>query len=128
MRTLMPCGTRAAYQRHKLKERRGNPEVCHDPDACRDAYNAYYRGYDKALPAAVRLRRALVEDARRTAMARLGQAHPERLAELTAELLPAKDGSRHLARQAARTRLAREHTDEYARLHAEERAKRGLDR
>lgn len=128
MRTLMPCGTRAAYQRHRLKERRGEPEVCRDPDACRDAYNAYYRGYDKAQPGAVRLRRALAEDARRRAKIRLSAAHPERFEALTAELLPAKGGSRHLARQAARTRLAHEYPDQYARLHAEERAERGLTR
>lgn len=121
MRTLMPCGTRAAYLRHY---KRGEPI----DDACRDAYNAYYRDYRKGLPGAVRLRYALVEDARRRAKNRLSDAHPDRFEALTAELQPAKGGSRHLARQAARTRLAREHTDEYARLHAEERAKRGLDR
>lgn len=118
MRPPPRCGTRAGYQRHR---KHGEPV----DDACRDAYNAYYRDYYAAMPTCVRLRYAALDAARRQARARLSHAHPARFAALVAELLPAK-GRHALAKSAARTRLANEHPEQYARLLAEERAERGL--
>ncbi|WP_433225466.1 hypothetical protein [Actinomadura formosensis] len=113
-----PCGTHSAYTRHvRLSE----PV----DEACRVAHNTYQRDYSATLPAAVRLRYALRKDARRHALIRLGEAHPDRLAELMAEL--ATGGQRGWqVRPAARRRLATEHPAEFARLHAQERAERGL--
>lgn len=48
---LAPCGTPAAYQRHR---RRGE-EI---DDACREAINAYNRAYAEAHPHITEVRRA----------------------------------------------------------------------
>lgn len=122
-RQLKPCGSVAAYSRHI---KRGEPV----DDDCRAARRTYQAEYRALLPAHLRNSGPSQKDsiaARYRAMVRLSEmeAHRERFTELVAERLsPGQKPSK--VYRPARTALAHEFPEEYARLRAEERAKRGL--
>lgn len=44
-RSLIPCPSLAAFNRHKRKRRQGIYDHCDDPDGCRAAYNQYMTQY-----------------------------------------------------------------------------------
>jgi hypothetical protein len=102
--TLMPCGTRAAYQRHL----RHDEPAC---DACRDAMNAYSKP---------RIR------ARSRAQSRLVEIKRPEFKELLADERARRGGIYQAAWNRARVRLALNHDDLFRPLLAEELAKEGL--
>lgn len=75
-----PCGTYAAYQRHKT---RGEPV----DEACRVARNAYMRGYKKSRKPALRDRERLVSMAWNAAQRRLAKRHPGEFRQIYEEEL-----------------------------------------
>lgn len=115
MAGLAPCGTIAAYSRHR---RRGE-EI---DDACRTAWNAY---------CADKLRKSGIVRARQRAFRDLGRRYPEafralRDEELAREVAPdnaARRRARQRARQRAFTRLTRRYPEAWADLFA--KAKEG---
>lgn len=110
-RPIPPCGTTAAFQRHRYRGER----PC---DPCREAYNAHQAAY---------LRRTGRARARQRAYVRLAHNHPDEhkaLRELELETEPVRDlAAKRRAYQRAFHRLAARHRSEFARLLYEELTK-----